>query len=91
MSFDVITKFLNWLGGAVLSTVTLPASWAWVGNALPLWVFGLVVVVVLLLVFKIVTHFVFKVLMWLALIVGVLLFLSSLGVPVWQWVGAVKW
>lgn len=87
MFFDRVMQFLTWLGTTSLSFITLPKSWAWVSGALPLWAFGLIVAVALLLIFKIVTHLVFKVLMWAVLLVALLIFLSSLGLPVAKWFG----
>ena len=84
MFLQQITQWLSWLGGLVLGVIKLPASWTPFTQALPLWSFGLAAVIVALLIFKIVTHAVFKVLMWAALIVAVLILLSSLGLPLFQ-------
>lgn len=78
-------QLLTWIGGLVLSLITLPASWAPFTQALPVWAFGLAAIIVALLIFKIVTHVVFKFLMWAALVVAIIIFLASLGGPIAQW------
>ena len=85
MMFQQLVEWLSWLGGEVLSVIKLPASWAPFTAALPLWAFGLAAVIVALLIFKIVTHVVFKALLLGALLVAALIFLSSLGLPIAQW------
>ncbi len=85
MTFTRIADFLTWLGGVVVSWLKLPASWAPFTSALPLWAFGLVAVIVAILVFRLVTHAIFKFLMWAALIIAILILASSLGVPIAQW------
>lgn len=85
MLIERLTQFLTWVGGLALSLIKLPAAWLPFQQALPLWAFGLAAIIIVLLIFKIVTHAVFKVLMWAALIVAVLIFASSLGGPIAQW------
>lgn len=85
MPFERLIQFLTWVGGLVFSLVQLPAAWAPLQHQLPLWAFGLAAIIVVLLIFKIITHVVFKVLMWAALVVAVLIFASSLGAPIAQW------
>lgn len=80
-----LMQLLTWIGGLVLSLVKLPASWGPFTQALPVWAFGLAAVIVALLIFKIVTHIVFKFLMWAAFIVAIVIFLASLGGPIAQW------
>jgi hypothetical protein len=85
MTFTRISEFLSWLGGVIVSWLNIPASWQPFTSALPLWAFGLAAVIVTILIFKIVTHAIFKFLMWAALIVAVLILASSLGVPIAAW------
>ncbi len=86
---DQITQWLTWLGSLVLSLIKLPASWAPFTQALPVWAFGLAAVIVVLLVFKVITHAVFKLLMWAALIIAILILASSLGLPLFQGWGSI--
>ena len=85
MALERIMQFLGWLGSLVLALVTVPASWQPFTKVLPLWAFGLTAVIVALIVFKIITHMVFKILMWGAIAVLIVIILSSLHDPVAKW------
>lgn len=85
MTLERIMQFLSWLGGLVRALVTVPAQWQPLANALPLWALGLAVIIVVLIVFKIITHIVFKVLMWGALALLVVIILSTFVEPLGQW------
>ena len=92
MFIQRILKWLTVIGVLVGSYFTLPQfsvplgnGQTWQLNQLPTWGLGLGVVIVLLLVFKIVTHIITRLLMFAALIVLVFIMLSYFNVPVWPW------
>jgi len=57
--------------------------------SLPLWTIGLIAVVLAAFVLKVVTHIVFKIILWVALIILVVILLQSFGVPILATLGAI--
>ena len=96
MFFQRWLKWLTLIGALTASYVTLPKLWIKTGEGqvwrldkdLPHWALGLGVVILGLLVFKVVTHTVFRLLMWAILIVIIMVVLASFGLPVWNWLGS---
>ena len=88
-------KWLTLIGALTASYFTLPKFWIKTGNGqvwkldqdLPHWALGLAVVIIGLLMFKIITHTFFKLLMWAVLVGLLLILLSSFGLPVMSWLG----
>jgi hypothetical protein len=99
MFFTRVLKWLTIIGVFVGSYITLPQLWINLGGGqtwkldqdLPQWALGLAVVVVLLLVLKVVTHVVTKLLMWAVLVALIIIILSYFNVPVIPWLqGIIK-
>lgn len=95
MFFQKTLRWLTLIGALAATYITLPKWWIKTGNGqvwqldkdLPQWALGLVVVIVLLLIFKVVTHIIFKILMWIMIAVLVIIALNSFNLPVLQWLG----
>ncbi len=95
MFFPRILKWLTLIGALTASYITLPKLWIKTGEGqvwrldqdLPQWALGLAAVLVLLLVFKVITHIIFKVLMWVVILGLILFVLDSFNIPVLRWLG----
>lgn len=90
---EKIMKWLTLIGALTASYFTVPNIFINLGGKnfqldkdLPQWALGLGVVIVLLLVFKVITHVLFRLAMW-GIVIGLLLIvLNYLNIPVLSWV-----
>lgn len=88
-----IIKWLSAIGALTASTITIPKVVIQLGEGrawrldqdLPLWALGLGVVIIALIIFKVITHVVLKVLMWGALVILIVIILSQVSEPIGQW------
>mgnify|MGYP001571471115 CR=1 len=84
---EQLFAFLSSFGTWVLKYLP-PEAVTKLQATLPLWTIGLIAVVVAAFVLKVVTHLVFRIILWVALIVLGIILLQSLGVPVLATLGA---
>jgi|GEM_PF-5737245 hypothetical protein len=84
MSLETIFSWLADLGKIAGSGISLPA-----GIQIPSWLIGLILILAAALILKVVTHVIFRVVLIALMVVLIVFLLSSLGLPILQWLGLV--
>ena len=84
MSLETVFKWLGELGKLAGNGITLPA-----GIQVPSWLIGLILILIVALVLKVVTHVIFRIVLIALMVVLIVWLLSSLGLPVLQWLGLI--